>query len=106
VQGVYLRLKPLEELDSAQSYRCHLIVAVAAKMRKDPGWAARREALDREVSRFWNQFEPGIILDGVDVLRTDEVTLADIELYQRFDADWVSFADDSPSTPIAADMRL
>ena len=26
------------------------------------------------------------------------------EPYQRFDADWVSFADDSPATPAAADM--
>ena len=37
-------------------------------------------------------------------LGTDEITLADIESYQRFDADWVSFEDDTPTIPTTADM--
>jgi hypothetical protein len=40
------------------------------------------------------------------VIGTDELTLAEIEPYQRFDADWVSFADDGPTTPPAADMTM
>jgi hypothetical protein len=34
------------------------------------------------------------------------LTLEDIVPYQRFDADWVSFADDTPSTPASADMAI
>ena len=37
-------------------------------------------------------------------LGTDEITLADIELYQRFDADWVSFEDETPTTSPMLDM--
>jgi hypothetical protein len=57
-----------------------------------------------EVEAFWEHFAPAIECAGVEVLGTDELTLADIEPYQRFDADWVSFADDTASTPSAADM--
>ena len=53
---------------------------------------------------FWVQFTSGIECVGVDVLGTDEITLAEIELYQRFDADWVSFEDDTPTVPSIADM--
>ena len=49
----------------------------------------------RNVDAFWNQFKPAIACDGVEPLGTDEITLADIEPYQRFDADWVSFEDDT-----------
>jgi len=104
VQGVYLRLNTLTELESTQEYRCHLIVAVPVKMKPEPGWATKRDEIEREFSAFWKQFSPGIAFDGVEVLGTDEVTLADIEFYQRFDADWVSYADDTPTTPAAADM--
>ena len=37
-------------------------------------------------------------------LGTDEITLADIEPYQQFDADWVNFKDETPTTPTTADM--
>lgn len=104
VQGVYLRLSTLSELDDHTSYKVHLIVASPAVAKKEPGWAAKRDELDREVETFWKQFTPGIECAGVEVLGTDELTLAEIELYQRFDADWVSFADDSPATPAVADM--
>ena len=104
LQGVYLRLSTLSELDAQTPYKCHLIVAVPAAARKESGWAAKRDELDREIDAFWKQFAPAIECVGVEVLGTDEVTLADIEPYQRFDADWVSFADDSASTPPAADM--
>ena len=63
-----------------------------------------RDKVEREVTAFWGQFAPGIVFVGCDVLGTDEITIADLELYQRFDADWVSFDDDTPVIPIAADM--
>lgn len=104
VQGVYLRLSTLRELDEQASYQVHLIVAAPAAAKKESGWATKRDELEREVETFWRQFEPGIECAGVEVTGTDELTLADIEPYQRFDADWVSFADDSSSTPAVADM--
>jgi hypothetical protein len=61
--------------------------------------------LGDEVEKFWKQFEPGIVCDGVEVLGTDEITLSTIEPYQRFDADWVSFSDDTPSIPVTSDMK-
>ncbi len=69
-------------------------------------WPRKREELERRISTFWNQFTSGIICDGVEVLGTDEITLADIEYYQRFDADWLSFSneDDVPMTPLMADL--
>jgi hypothetical protein len=105
VQGVYLRLNTLEELDDTRVYRCLLIVAVPAAMKTDRSWTKARNDLDREVDAFWTQFRPAIQFDGVDVLGTDELTLADIDGYQRFDADWVSFMDDTLATPANVDMR-
>ena len=104
LQGVYLRLSTLRELAEKIPYKVHLIVAAPAAVAKQPGWVAKRDELEREVEGFWKQFAPGIEFVGVDVLGTDQLTLADIEPYQRFDADWVSFADDSGLTPAAADM--
>jgi hypothetical protein len=104
IQGVYLRLNTLEELDPARLYRCHVIVAVPREMKGERGWPTARDAVDRAVAAFWTQFAPAIAFDGVDVLGTDEVTLADLGPYQRFDADWVSFADDTPTTPAPIDM--
>ena len=103
VQGVYLRLNTLCELEEPTPYKVHLFVAAPAAAKKEAGWATKRDELEREVETFWKQFTPGIECVGVDVLGTDQLTLAEIEPYQRFDADWVSFADDSPATP-AADM--
>jgi len=104
VQGVYLRLSTLRELDEQTPYKVHLIVAAPAAAKKEAGWATKRDELEQEVETFWKQFAPGIECAGVDVLGTDQLTLAEIEPYQRFDADWVSFADDSAATPAAADM--
>jgi hypothetical protein len=104
VQGVYLRLDTIEELTNERPYRCHVIVAVPEKMKRRGEWPARRDILAREVETFWKQFK-GIVLDEVEVQGTDDLTLADLDAHQRFDADWISFADDSPTMPSAADMR-
>lgn len=104
VQGVYLRVSTLRELEERTPYKVHLIVAAPAAAKKEAGWAAKRDELEREIETFWKQFTPGIECAGVEVVGTDQLTLAEIEPYQRFDADWVSFADDSPATPAAADM--
>jgi hypothetical protein len=105
VQGIYLRLSTNTELDKATPYRIHLIVAMPAEATKDPMWSKKKGELESNVEEFWKQFSPGIECDGVGVIPTSQLTLADIEPYQRFDADWISFADDSPATPPAADMR-
>lgn len=104
VQGVYLRLNTQVELSDDKAYRVHLIVAAPAGATKDPAWAKKKAALETLVEKFWEQFGPGIECVGVEVNATSALALADIEKYQRFDADWVSFADDSPATPHAADM--
>jgi len=103
-QGVYLRLHTLRELDEKTPYKVDLIIATPATAKKESGWATKREELEREVESFWKEFAPGIECVGVDVIGTDELTLAEIEPFQRFDADWVSFADDSAITPMIADM--
>jgi hypothetical protein len=105
VQGIYLRLSTQAELGDDKPYKVHLIVAVPAASTKDPAWATKKPELESLVATFWKQFAPGIECVGVEVIATSALTLADIEKYQRFDADWVSFADDSPATPPAADMR-
>jgi hypothetical protein len=105
VQGIYLRLSTQAELGDDKPYKVHLIVAVPAASTKDPAWAKKKPELESLVETFWKQFAPGIECVGVEVIATSALTLADIEKYQRFDADWVSFADDSPATPPAADMQ-
>lgn len=104
IQGIYLRLNTLRELAETAAYKVHLILAVPASAKKKLGWTTKRDELERSVETFWKQFESGIECVGVDVLGTDELTLAEIEPYQRFDADWVSFADDSALTSMTADM--
>ena len=101
---MYLRLSTLDELPEGTPYRCHIMLAVPHQKRGQSGWAKKRLELEQDVEAFWNQFEPTILCDGVEPLGTDEITLADIESYQRFDADWVSFEDDTPTTPTTADM--
>ena len=105
LQGVYLRLNTLDELPEDTPYTCDLILAVPSDKRGDEGWPAQVDYLDREVKAFWDQFRPEIECAGVDLLGTDEITLADLEAYQRFDSDWVSFEDDTSTTPQAVDMR-
>jgi hypothetical protein len=104
LQGVYLRLSTLDELPDDSTYKCHFILAVPYPKRGGSIWPKKRDELEQEVQAFWNQFKPGIECVGVDVQGTDEITLADIESYQRFDADWVSFEDDTPTVPPEADM--
>ena len=104
LQGVYLRLNTLFELPEDAPYRCHLILAVPLDKRTGAGWPVQRDNLEREVQGFWDQFKPGIECAGVEPLGTDEITLADIEPYQRFDSDWVSFDDDTSTTPTTVDM--
>lgn len=105
VQGIYLRLSTQAELDDPTPYKVHLIVAVPAASTKDPAWAKKKPELEGLVETFWKQFGPGIECVGVEVIPTSKLTLATIEPYQRFDADWVSFADDSPATQPAVDMQ-
>ena len=104
LQGVYLRLNTLGELPAGTPYKCHLILAVPHLMRGATGWAEKRSEMDKAIENFWNQFKPNIEFCGVDVLGTDEITLADIEPYQRFDADWVSFEDETATPSIITDM--
>ena len=103
MQGVYLRLSTVGELPANASYKCDLILAVPHLKRGDADWARKRAGIEEEFRAFWNQFEPGIDCAGVEVLGTDEITLADIEPYQRFDADWVSFEDETSTTPPVVD---
>ena len=103
MQGVYLRLSTLGELPVGTPYQCHLILAVPHRSRGGSGWATKRSEIGDDVRAFWGQFEPGIECAGVEVLGTDEITLADIEPYQRFDADWVSFEDETSTTPPVVD---
>ena len=104
MQGVYLRLDTLGELPTNTPYRCHLIVAVPHSKRGRGDSARRQVEIEEEVQAFWDQFESCIECTGVDVLGTDEITLADIEPYQRFDVDWVSFEDETAMTPSVVDM--
>lgn len=105
IQGIYLRLSTQTELDDTKPYKVDLIVAVPAASIKDSALAKKKPELETLVEAFWKQFGPGIECVGVQVIATNALTLADIEKYQRFDADWVSFADDSPATAPAADMQ-
>lgn len=100
IQGVYLRLNTLHELPEDEPYKCHLMLAVPHMHQGDMKWTRQRAAIEDDVQSFWDQFEPGVQCAEVEVLRTDEITLADIEPYQRFDADWVSFEDDTAVTPL------
>ena len=104
MQGVYLRLDTLDELPVETPYHCHLILAVPHSKRGEADWAEKRTEIEEEVQAFWGLFKPDIECAGVEVLGTDELTLADIEPYQRFDADWVSFEDDTSTTPPVVDL--
>lgn len=103
LQGVYLRLSTLKELPPETPYRLHFMVAVPAARAAQSDWAQRKDALELEIESFWNRFS-GIECVGVEARGTDDLTLAEIEAYLRFDADWVSFADDSPGPVSMADL--
>lgn len=103
MQGVYLRLNTLDELPMNAPYQCHLILAVPQAKRGEEAWPRKRSEIEEDVQKYWGRFEPRIQCAGVEVLATDEITLADIEPYQRFDADWVSFEDETSTTPPVLD---
>jgi hypothetical protein len=104
IQGVYLRLDTLAEIPPDQAYQCHLLLAVPHDRCAGASWPPQRAHLAQRFQAFWNQFAPAIHCVGVEPLGTHELTLADIEPYQRFDADWVSFEDDTPTVPTSADL--
>lgn len=103
IQGVYLRLSTLSELAADTSYACCLLLAVPEDRRSIEEWPTKRDDLESEFHTFWNQFEPGIRCSEVEVLGTDEITLEQLKSYQRFDADWLSFDDETPATPSVID---
>lgn len=105
IQGVYLRLHTLRELPNDKPYRCHLLLAVPENAVRPGEWLDTREALEGAFTQFWHRCRPAIHCQGVEALTTDHITLADIERYQRFDADWVSFEDETAVTPLTADFR-
>lgn len=98
---MYLRLSTLDELPADEPYKCHIMIATPHAEPNAEGWPGKLSEIEGEILKFWNQFEPGIECAGVEVLGTDHITLADIEPYQRFDADWVSFEDETPIIPPA-----
>lgn len=105
IQGVYLRLNTLDELPKEVPYLCQFLLAVPPS-RKDATDVLRiRTELKGEVQSFWSQFKPSIECVDVEVLGTDEITLVDLAQYQRFDADWVSFEDDTSSVSPIVDME-
>ena len=105
IQGVYLRLDSHEELPADIPYRCSVLVALPHEERNRPGWSQDKEELERAFEQFWDQFQPGIVCIAIDVQPTDRITLADLERHQRFDADWISFEDDTPVVPLSSDIR-
>lgn len=104
MQGIYVRLNTQTELDDDKPYKIHLIVAVPSTVKKDAEWTKKKNEMEKLIGDFWKQFGVNIECLGVEVRLTSALTLADIEKYQRFDADWLSFADDTPTTPYAVDM--
>lgn len=100
IQDVYLSLNTPEELENDHDYVCDLVVCVPEEAMNEPEWASRREKIAVEIEDFWNAPD-GIACGEVEILPLDSITLADLHNYQRFDADWISDADDSPQTPPA-----
>lgn len=104
IQGIYLSLNPSDELPDGEPYHCELIVAVPQAKRRGEVWVNKREELANAIEKFWDQFRPGILCDGAEARGTEEITLADLEDYLRFDADWVSFNDGTDVTPVQTDI--
>lgn len=104
IQGVYLRLNTHGELPTGRPYACGVLLAVPQDHRRRTDWPATRDDLESRLFAFWEQFKPHIRCADSDVLGTDEITLAQLSSYQRFDADWVSFEDDTATTPNVIDL--
>ena len=105
IQGVYLRLHPLRELGGDTPYRCHLLLAAPSEAGRHADWPKTRDTVEQAFTGFWEGLRPGIECESIEVVTTDLITLDDIARYQRFDADWVSFEDDTEATPVVADFR-
>lgn len=105
IQGVYLRLNTLDELPDELPYKVDIIVAAPHDVAQNIEWASRRSTIENDITTFWEKFSPGIELEDVSVTTTDDLTLAELEPYQRFDLDWVSFSDDTAAPPVALDMN-
>ena len=95
-----------DELTGGVPYRCDLLLAMPSRSRSLPGWIETTEAIERGFVEFRDRFRPGIECDGIQLLTTDRITLADLEGYQRFDSDWVSFEDETAVVSVEADLRL
>lgn len=97
MSGVYLRLNTHDELHDLDS---HYVVLVSVlydreKAEQRPDWASRRACLQTEVERFWSR-HAGIRCSEVLVQATDEATVDQVRSpWQKFEADWLSFADDT-----------
>ena len=105
IRGVYLRLHTLRELPADDPYRCDLMLAIPPSKSELTEWPETRDAIEMAFTEFWDRLRPAIECESVDVVTTDLITLDDISRYQRFDADWVSFEDDTAVTSIGADFR-
>ena len=105
IQGVYIRLNTQRELTDDEPYRCSLLLAVPHGKAIGSNWIEIKDEIERAIGRFWSQLSPAIECVDCRVVPTNRITLADIETHQRFDADWVSFEDDSAVTPLIADFR-
>lgn len=100
IQGVYLRLHTLQELPADQPYKCALLLAVPQSEATRADWLETEKEIERAFTVFWDQLRPAIECEDVEVLTTGRITLVDIEQYQRFDADWISFEDETAVMPI------
>lgn len=103
--GIPRELHTLRELPADTSYTCHLLLGVPSRLSRLADWPKTREAIERAFTESWGRLSPAIECELVEVVTTDLITVDDISRYQRFDADWVSFDDDTAVTSIAADFR-
>jgi len=104
IMGVYLLLDSLDEKGEDEPYRIEVLIALPATASGVGGYAEALDRIESDVRSFWETFGPGIEVDEVDVRRTDEITINELERMQRFDADWVSFADETETVPLAVDL--
>lgn len=96
VQSVYLRLSTMDELEDDAPYKVEVLLAVTDDGAKD---LDARHDLESNVLEFWNE-RSGVECVEARTLGLDEITLKDMMNYQRFDLDWISFEDDTESSPV------
>lgn len=105
IKGIYLRLNTFEELPDDTPYRCDLILVMASDRARSLRLDKLKRDIEQAFQQYWNQFQPYIECEDVVLYSADQVTLRDIAPYQRIDADWVSFEDDTPIIPLRLDLR-